>query len=137
MPDVWVWMGDLAYMDIPAVDCFNTENKEHPDCNCTPTLLRHPSHGCKSGDEQNARRKAGAIVRSAGMLLNFTCRFSVDNDGHLCPGFPVSMLVDLLVRCAFTFKGYFHRLKWQYQRGESVSHRITAAFIAKRVGIIR
>lgn len=66
MPDVWVWLGDLAYMDIPAVDCYSKENEEHPDCNCIPTLLRHPSHGCKSGDEQNARRKADAIVRSAG-----------------------------------------------------------------------
>lgn len=67
MPDVWVWLGDLAYMDIPAVDCYSKENKDHPDCNCTPTLMRHPSHGCRSGDEQNARRKADAIVRSSGV----------------------------------------------------------------------
>jgi hypothetical protein len=68
MPDAWVWLGDLAYMDIPAVDCYNEANKDHPDCNCTATLLRHPSHGCKSGDEQNARRKADAIVRSSGLF---------------------------------------------------------------------
>ena len=74
-PDVWVWMGDLAYMDIPAVDCYSKENHEHPDCNCSPTVLRHPSHGCKSGDEQNARRKANAITHSAGVHSSSTgCR---------------------------------------------------------------
>ena len=74
-PDAWVWLGDLAYMDTPAVDCYVHSNHQHPDCQCTPTLLRHAPHGCKSGDMQNARRKMDAIVRSHGygQFLQFMC----------------------------------------------------------------
>eukprot|EP00892_Ulva_mutabilis_P008009 jgi/Ulvmu1/5580/UM023_0117.1 len=74
-PDAWIWLGDLAYMDIPVVDCYSKENRQHPDCQCEPTLLQHPPHGCKSGDVQNARRKTEAIVRSRGyaQFLEFMC----------------------------------------------------------------
>lgn len=73
-------------MDIPTVDCYDEKNHLHPDCQCTPTLLQHPPHGCKSGDVQNARRKVDAIIRSRGyeQFLEFMCPMHTS----LTPTFP-------------------------------------------------
>ena len=76
-PDAWVWLGDLAYMDIPPMDCTAAANADHPDCNCKPTYLKHPSTGCLSGNVQNAQRKVEAIIRSPGY------RAFVE---YMCPG---------------------------------------------------
>lgn len=74
-PDAWVWLGDMAYLDIPPMDCSQPENADHPDCNCETTFLLHPPNGCKTGDVQNAQRKLQSVLRSDGYLefLEFMC----------------------------------------------------------------
>ena len=47
-PHAWVWVGDLAYMDDPNVDC--DVLPAHRNCNCTADWLHIPPHGCSAGD---------------------------------------------------------------------------------------
>ena len=74
-PDAWIWLGDMAYFDIPVMDCHDAKNKHHPDCTCEPTLLQHAPTGCMTGNVQNAQRKLEGILRSDGYMafLEFMC----------------------------------------------------------------
>ena len=76
-----VWLGDLAYMDMPVTDCKAKQNKHHPDCVCEHTLLAHPPENCKAGDVQNAQRKVAGVIRSEGYNAFLE---------YMCPGFLAS-----------------------------------------------
>lgn len=73
-----VWLGDLAYMDMPLTDCEAKQNKHHPDCMCEVSVLAHPPESCKAGDVQNAQRKVEGIIRSKGYQAFLE---------YMCPGF--------------------------------------------------
>ena len=54
-PDAWIWLGDIAYLDVPPVDC--TEVKGYPECSCTISWLKTSSHQCNAGEVDAARRR--------------------------------------------------------------------------------
>jgi alkaline phosphatase D len=76
-PDAWLWLGDMAYMDVPPFDCNLEENAAAPACSCPPDHLKTPPFNCLAGDLDNARTKMQAQVRNA----NYTAFLD-----HMCPG---------------------------------------------------
>lgn len=73
-PDAWVWLGDMAYMDMPVFECTD-DLEDSPACSCERTIFSHPPHNCFAGDVQNAQRKLEGILHSAGYnaFLQFMC----------------------------------------------------------------
>ena len=51
-PDVWIWTGDMAYLDDSEVNCrvYSDSEDWQRNCNCTATWLRHPPFSCHGGD---------------------------------------------------------------------------------------
>lgn len=47
-PDAWIWLGDMAYMDKPRINC--DDLPWHSHCNCTSTWLHQPNHSCMAGN---------------------------------------------------------------------------------------
>lgn len=60
-PDAWIWVGDMAYMDDPVIDCARVSY--FPGCNCTPNFMRRPPSGCFAGDVDHARERMMHQVR--------------------------------------------------------------------------
>jgi hypothetical protein len=60
-PDVWIWMGDMAYLDAAPFNC--TLDPTARDCTCTADFLHIPPHGCRAGDLDNARDKMTSQVQ--------------------------------------------------------------------------
>lgn len=94
-PDAWIWLGDLAYMDLPPVDCEFAANTAHPACNCPSTWLTHPPQQCYAGDIDNARIRARDVITSDGYaaFLEYMCPGSLalglfpppGRDATICP----------------------------------------------------
>ncbi|BFI29582.1 hypothetical protein AXG93_3242s1330 [Marchantia polymorpha subsp. ruderalis] len=51
-PDAWIWLGDMAYMDEPRVNCAALPS--HPHCNCTSDWLHQAPYSCMAGDVDHA-----------------------------------------------------------------------------------
>jgi alkaline phosphatase D len=62
-PGAWVWVGDIAYMDDPIIDCRSVPH--FPECNCTPTWLRRPPDQCYAGDPVHAQARMNHQVGSS------------------------------------------------------------------------
>jgi len=77
-PDAWLWLGDMAYLDVPPLDCAavgGSSNAGSLACTCATTWLRHPPQGCYAGDMANALRKMRGVLESDGytQLLEYLC----------------------------------------------------------------
>eukprot|EP00775_Hariotina_reticulata_P009939 gene9939-10094_t len=76
-PDAWIWLGDLAYMDDPLVDCRLVPH--FPECNCTADWMRRPPFSCNAGSPQHARMRVQRQL-SVPEYQAFL--------GFMCPNFP-------------------------------------------------
>jgi alkaline phosphatase D len=56
-PDVWIWTGDMAYLDDSEVNCriYSDSEDWQRNCNCSATWLSHPPFACHGGDVNYAR----------------------------------------------------------------------------------
>ncbi|KAJ7525401.1 hypothetical protein O6H91_17G049000 [Diphasiastrum complanatum] len=57
-PDVWIWLGDMAYMDEPRVNCDALPG--HPQCNCSSDWLHESPHYCMTGSVEHALSRVQA-----------------------------------------------------------------------------
>jgi hypothetical protein len=51
-PDAWIWLGDMAYMDGPRVNC--EAMPAHKHCNCTSDWLHRAPNSCMAGPVSNS-----------------------------------------------------------------------------------
>ena len=94
-PDAWIWLGDMAYMDNPVLDCSIKANAAHPDCICATDFLRHMPYQCLAGNIDNALKKIRSVLNSDGYgkFLEFMCPGSLrmnqfpppGRDATICP----------------------------------------------------
>ncbi|CAN0040100.1 unnamed protein product, partial [Ascophyllum nodosum] len=71
-PDAWIWLGDMAYLDLPTVDCFHVPND--PECSCRDNYMRvEPT--CAAGYPANALRRYDTILQNPeyNAFLDFMC----------------------------------------------------------------
>ncbi|KAI5079699.1 hypothetical protein GOP47_0005178 [Adiantum capillus-veneris] len=51
-PNAWIWLGDMAYMDKPRINC--DDLPWHPQCNCSSSWLHQPNYSCMAGNSEFA-----------------------------------------------------------------------------------
>lgn len=70
-PDVWIWTGDMVYLDDNEIDCnvFEDSQDWQASCNCTPSYINSPPHSCHAGDPDYASRRWTAAL-SNGYAFN-------------------------------------------------------------------
>lgn len=58
-PDVWIWAGDMVYLDDNEVNCaiFETTQEWQQSCNCSQTWLLNPPYTCHAGDAEYANQR--------------------------------------------------------------------------------
>lgn len=75
-PDVWIWAGDMVYLDGNEVNCEVTENSAsiewQQSCNCSATWLLSPPHTCHAGDAEYANQRWMAALNNGEQLLHWT-----------------------------------------------------------------
>lgn len=83
-PDMWMWLGDMAYMDRSPLDCQGVP--DFAQCNCTSDYMRHPPFQCLAGDVPNARRRMMHQINLEGYqaFLDYMCPGWQDS-GHIPP----------------------------------------------------
>eukprot|EP00903_Cladosiphon_okamuranus_P013391 g12479.t1 len=71
-PDAWIWLGDMAYLDHPNVNCELLP--EDPDCVCRDTYMR-VEPWCAAGDPHHGLRKFQTMIRNPeyNQFLDFMC----------------------------------------------------------------
>lgn len=47
-PDAWIWLGDMAYLDKPRINC--DAMPWHQQCNCSNDWLHQSHHSCMAGN---------------------------------------------------------------------------------------
>lgn len=70
-PHAWIWVGDMAYMDLPTVNC--AENKKHPQCRCQVDWLHEKS--CMAGNLSHAQARLQSQISNPdySKFLEFMC----------------------------------------------------------------
>jgi hypothetical protein len=58
-PDAWIWLGDMAYLDYPSVNCAVLPQDAQCSCADENTAFKVPPF-CLSGDEQHSLLKVYA-----------------------------------------------------------------------------
>jgi hypothetical protein len=53
-PDVWIWLGDMVYLDDNEINCNQYQNTIdwQQSCNCTADYIHTPPYSCHAGDMQ-------------------------------------------------------------------------------------
>ncbi|MCO5569762.1 hypothetical protein L7F22_023477 [Adiantum nelumboides] len=51
-PNAWIWLGDMAYMDKPRINC--DDLPWHTQCNCSSSWLHQQNHSCMAGNTKFA-----------------------------------------------------------------------------------
>eukprot|EP00903_Cladosiphon_okamuranus_P012811 g11973.t1 len=91
-PDAWIWVGDMAYLDSPTVNCDLLP--EDPDCVCVESyILREPR--CAAGNPHRGLRKFQTMIRNPeyNEFLDYMCPAARDlaltpppgTDSAICP----------------------------------------------------
>ncbi|KAH9533048.1 hypothetical protein CY35_18G030200 [Sphagnum magellanicum] len=72
-PDAWIWLGDMAYMDGPRVNC--EAMPAHKHCNCTSDWLHQAPNSCMAGDVDHALSRVQAQLANPdyAQFLAFMC----------------------------------------------------------------
>ncbi|KAL3684029.1 hypothetical protein R1sor_002051 [Riccia sorocarpa] len=72
-PDAWIWLGDMAYMDIPRINCAALPSHAH--CNCTSDWLHQAPYSCMAGDVDHALSRIQAQLSNPdyAQFLSFMC----------------------------------------------------------------
>jgi hypothetical protein len=66
-PDAWIWLGDMAYLDYPSVNC--AVLPQDAQCNCADENTAFKVEPfCLSGDEQHSLLKV-CIIQIAHSIL--------------------------------------------------------------------
>eukprot|EP00953_Heterococcus_sp_UTEX-ZZ885_P040238 20579-Heterococcus_DN1.PRE.3 len=75
-PDAWIWLGDMAYLDYPSVNC--AVLPQDAQCNCADeiTAFKAPPF-CLSGDEQHS------LLKHVGHRASVRV-YSLSNCSHQC-----------------------------------------------------
>ncbi|KAG1658589.1 hypothetical protein FOA52_016201 [Chlamydomonas sp. UWO 241] len=74
-PDVWIWVGDMAYTDVPSVDCAQVPLS--PQCICTLNFLHSSAGECFAGDLDHIRDRFNHQVNLPDYRAFLT---------YMCPG---------------------------------------------------
>lgn len=93
-PDVWIWLGDMAYLDEPEVDC--ALSPAHPHCNCSSDWFQHQGVSCVRGNSKYAMTRMQQQLQNPDYekFLRFMCpRYKPSNttpipdgsDPSFCP----------------------------------------------------
>ncbi|CAM9775545.1 unnamed protein product [Ascophyllum nodosum] len=71
-PDAWIWVGDMAYLDHPTVNCGLLP--KDPDCVCRDDYMR-VEPWCAAGDPHHGLRKFQTMVRNPeyNVFLDYMC----------------------------------------------------------------
>lgn len=71
-PSVWIWTGDMAYIDAAEFDCNYAQLSIlwQTNCNCTPTWLAAPPYSCRSGDIEYAHNRWMKTLQNRKDLLH-------------------------------------------------------------------
>ena len=58
-PHVWIWTGDMVYIDDNEINCsvFQNTVSWQQSCNCTPSFIESPPYTCHAGDVDYANRR--------------------------------------------------------------------------------
>ncbi|CAM6118223.1 unnamed protein product [Calypogeia fissa] len=72
-PDAWIWVGDMAYMDEPRVNCQALPSHAH--CNCTSDWLHQAPYTCMAGNHDHALSRVQAQLSNPdyAQFLAFMC----------------------------------------------------------------
>jgi len=72
-PDAWIWLGDMAYMDKPRINCGDLP--WHPQCNCSSTWLHQSNYSCMAGnlDYASSRMEVQLSNPDYAQFLAFMC----------------------------------------------------------------
>eukprot|EP00249_Psilotum_nudum_P012012 c23529_g1_i1 orf=105-1763(+) len=72
-PDAWIWLGDMAYMDKPRVNC--DAMPMHEQCNCSSDWLHVARDSCMTGNTEFAisRMEAQLSNPDYAQLLAYMC----------------------------------------------------------------
>ncbi|CAM9750791.1 unnamed protein product, partial [Phaeothamnion confervicola] len=73
-PDAWLWLGDIAYLDYPGVDCWAFPNATECHCDDTENYFRS-SPFCHTGDVEHAAVKYRTQLRNPeyNQFLDYMC----------------------------------------------------------------
>ncbi len=58
-PDVWIWTGDMVYLDDNEINCrvYQDTDAWQGSCNCSASWLEKPPYRCKAGDIDYANQR--------------------------------------------------------------------------------
>ncbi|GJP57253.1 hypothetical protein CLOM_g16278 [Closterium sp. NIES-68] len=117
-PDVWIWLGDMAYLDEPEVNC--TRWPLHPQCNCTSDWFQQQGMSCVRGNSKYAITRMQQQLQNPDYVkfLQFMCpRYKPSNttpipdgsDPSSCPRHILGVYDDRDFGWAHGYKRLMHK----------------------------
>ncbi|MCO5609405.1 hypothetical protein L7F22_063631 [Adiantum nelumboides] len=76
-PNAWIWLGDMAYMDKPRINC--DDLPWHTQCNCSSSWLHQQNHSCMAGNTKFASSRMEVQLSNPDYAQGYEYTFKVED----------------------------------------------------------